>query len=79
VDRNLKLLWMQTKSEQVISATIVERMVTMLIDAPTLVINLSSSKPRKWRKCIRKIEDGYDLDLDRYYVEDWFPKDRSHD
>jgi hypothetical protein len=79
VDRNLKLLWMQTKSEQVISATIVERMVTMLIDAPTLVINLSSSKPRKRRKCIRKIEDGYDLDLDRYYVEDWFPKDRSHD
>jgi hypothetical protein len=78
-NKNLKLLQMQTKSRQIISATILERRVTMLIDAPTLVINLSSSKPRKRRKCIWKIEDGYDPNLDGNYVEDWFPKDRSHD
>jgi hypothetical protein len=51
----------------------------MLIDAPTLVVDLSSSKTRKRRKCIQKIEDGHDLDLDGYYMEDCFPKDRSHD
>jgi hypothetical protein len=79
VDRSLKLLWMQTQSEQIISSTIVERGVTMLIDAPTLVVDLSSSKTRKRRKCIQKIEDGHDLDLDGYYMEDCFPKDRSHD
>jgi hypothetical protein len=74
VDRSLKLLWMQTQSEQIISATIVERGVTMLIDAPTLVINPSSSQPRKKRKCIRKTEDGHDPDLDAYYMEECFPK-----
>jgi hypothetical protein len=67
------------KTKEIESATIVERKVTMLIDASTLAIDLSSSRPRKRRKCIRKIEDGYDLDLDGYYVEDCFPKDRSHD
>jgi hypothetical protein len=63
------------KTKEIESATIVERRVTMLIDAPTLIIDLSSSKPSKRRKCIWKIEDGYDPDLDGYYVEDCFPKD----
>jgi predicted RNase H-like nuclease len=70
VDRSLKLLQMQTQSEQIVSGTIVERGVTMLTDAPTLVVNLSSSRPRKRRKCIRKIEDGHDPDLDGYYMEE---------
>jgi hypothetical protein len=65
---------MQTQSEQVISATIVERGVTMLIDALTLVVDLSSSRPRKRRKCIQKIEDGHDPDLDGYYMEQCFPR-----
>jgi hypothetical protein len=78
VDKILKLIWIQTRSEQVISATIVEREVTMLIDVPTLAIDLSSSRTRKRRKCIWKIEDGHDPELDGYYVEDCFPKDRSH-
>jgi hypothetical protein len=69
---------MQPKSEHVIGAIIMERRVTMLIDAPSLVVNISSSKPRKRRNCIWKIEDGYDLDLDGYYMVDCFPKDRSH-
>jgi hypothetical protein len=51
----------------------------MLINAPTLAVNLSSSRPWKRRKCIRKIEDGHDPDLEGYYEEDCFPKDRSHD
>jgi hypothetical protein len=67
------------KTKEIESATIVERGVTILIDAPTLVVDLSSSRLRKMRKCIRKIEDGYDPDLDGYYVEDCFPKDKSHD
>jgi hypothetical protein len=67
------------KTKEMESATIVERGVTMLIDAPTLVIDRSSGRPRKRRKCIWKIEDGYDSDLDGYYVEDCFPKDRSRD
>jgi hypothetical protein len=79
VDRSLKLLQMQTLFEHIVSATIVERGVTMLIDAPTLAVDLSSSRPRKRRKCIRKIEDGHDPDLYGYYVEDCFPKDRSSD
>jgi hypothetical protein len=65
---------MQTQSEQIISATIVERGVTMLIDALTLVVDLSSSRPRKRRKCIQKIEDGHDPDLDGYYMEQCFPR-----
>jgi hypothetical protein len=77
VDRSLKLLWMRTQSEQIVSATIVERGVTMVIDVPTLVVDLSSSRPRKRRKCIRKIEDGHGLELDDYYVEGCFPKDKS--
>jgi hypothetical protein len=51
----------------------------MLISAPTLVGDISSSTPMKGRKYIQKIEDGYDLDLDDYYVEDWFTKDGSCD
>jgi hypothetical protein len=35
----------------------------MLINAPT-------RKPKKWREYIQKTEDGYDPDLDDYYVED---------
>jgi hypothetical protein len=66
-------------TKEIESATIVERRVTMIIDAPTLVVDLSSNRPRKRRKCIRKIEDGYDPNLYGYYVEDCFPKDRSHD
>jgi hypothetical protein len=50
----------------------------MLIDVTTVVVDLSSSKPRKRRKCIQKIEDGHDPEFDGYYVEDCFPKDRSH-
>jgi predicted RNase H-like nuclease len=65
---------MQTKSEEIESAIIVERRVIVLIDAPTLVVDISSSKPRKRRKYIQKIEDGYDPDLDDYYMEDCFPK-----
>jgi hypothetical protein len=66
------------KTKEIESATIVERMVTMIIDAPTLVVDLSSLKPRRRRWYIQKIKDGYDPDLDHYYVEDGFPKDRSH-
>jgi hypothetical protein len=65
---------MQTKSEEIESAIIVERRVIVLIDAPTLVVDISSSKPRKKRKYVQKIEDGYDPDLDDYYMEDCFPK-----
>jgi hypothetical protein len=65
---------MQTKSEEIESAIIVERRVIVLIDAPTLVVDISSSKPRKRRKYVQKIEDGYDPDLDDYYMEDCFPK-----
>jgi hypothetical protein len=74
VDRSLKLLWMQIQSEQIVSATIVERGVTMLMNAPTLVVDLSSSRPRKRRKCTQKIEDGHNPDLDGYYMEECFPK-----
>jgi hypothetical protein len=41
---------------------------------PTLAIDLSSSRPRKRRKCIQKIEDGHDPDLDGYYMEECFPR-----
>jgi hypothetical protein len=68
----LKLLRMRTKSEETESAINVMRGVTMLINAPT-------RKPKKRREYIQKIEDGYDPDLDDYYVEDWFTKDGSHD
>jgi hypothetical protein len=74
VDRSLKLLWMQTQSEQIISATIVERGVTMLINAPTLAIDISSSRLRKRKKCIPKIEDGHNQDLYGYYMEECLPK-----
>jgi hypothetical protein len=67
------------KTKEIESAITAERRITMLIDAPTLVVDLSSSRPRKRRKCIRKIEDGYELNLDGYYVEDCFAKDRSRD
>jgi hypothetical protein len=70
VDRSLKLPRMQTQSEQIVSATIVERGVTMLINAPTLAGDISSSRPRKRKKCILKIEDGHDPDLDGYYMEE---------
>jgi hypothetical protein len=66
------------KTKEIESATIVERGVTMLINAPTLVIDLSSSRPRKRKKYIQKIKDGYDPDLDGFYVRDCFPEDRSH-
>jgi hypothetical protein len=49
----------------------------MLISAPTLVDDISSSTPMKRRKYIQKIEDEYDLDLDDYYVEDCFTKHGS--
>jgi hypothetical protein len=65
---------MQTQSEQIISATIVERGVTMLINAPTLAVDISSSRPRKRKKCIPKVEDGHDPDLDGYYMEECLPK-----
>jgi hypothetical protein len=66
------------KIKEIESARIVERRVNMLIDATILVVDLSSNRPRKRRKYIQKIEDGYDPDLNGYYVEDCFPKDRSH-
>jgi hypothetical protein len=74
VDRSLKLLRMQSEFEQIVSATIVERGVTMLINASTLAVDISSSRPRKRKKCIPKIEDGHDLDLDGYYMEECLPK-----
>jgi hypothetical protein len=46
----------------------------MLINAPILAVDLSTSRPRKSRRCIQKIEDGHDLDLDGYYMEECFPK-----
>jgi hypothetical protein len=46
----------------------------MLINAPTLSVNLSSSRPMKRRKCTQKIEDGHDPDLDGYYMEECSPK-----
>jgi hypothetical protein len=49
------------KTKEIESATIVERRVTMLIDAPTLLVDASTDKPMKRRK---NIEDGYDLYLD---------------
>jgi hypothetical protein len=39
------------KSEEIENAIIVERRVTILINAPI-------SKPKKRRECIQKIEDG---------------------
>jgi hypothetical protein len=42
----------------------------MLINAPTLAGDISSSRPRKRKKCILKIEDGHDPDLDGYYMEE---------
>jgi hypothetical protein len=60
------------KTEEIESAIIVVRGVTMLINALT-------RKPRKRREYIQKIEDGYDSDLDGYYAEDWFPKDGIRD
>jgi hypothetical protein len=87
---DLKLLQMQTKFEDIKSATIVDRMVTSLNRAPTHVLvflwhrhllqhHYLTRKPRKGRKYIQKMEDGYDPNLDSYYVEDYFPKDRSRD
>jgi hypothetical protein len=49
------------KTKEIESATIVERRVTMLIDAPTLLVDASTDKPMKRRK---NIEDGYDPYLD---------------
>jgi hypothetical protein len=72
MDRNLKLLRMRPKSEEIEGGIIIERRLTMLINAPI-------SKPKKRREYIQKVEDGYDPDLDDYYMEDWFPKDRSRD
>jgi hypothetical protein len=46
----------------------------MLIDSPTLALDLSSSRPGKRRKCIQKIEDGHDPDLDGYCMEECFPR-----
>jgi hypothetical protein len=71
----------------------VERLAILPLDAPKntkiksaitahrrviMPINATTSKPRKRRKYIQKIEDEYDPDLDSYYMEDCFPKD-SHD
>jgi hypothetical protein len=67
------------KTKEIERTTIVEKGLTMLIDAPTLVVDLSSSRSSERTKCIQKIEDGYDPDLDGYYVKDCFPRDRSHD
>jgi hypothetical protein len=38
------------------TTTIVEGRITMLIDTPTLVIDLSSSRPRKRRKCSKRVK-----------------------
>jgi hypothetical protein len=86
----LKLLRMRTKSEENKSATIVDRRVISLICVPTHVLVLlwhyhllqhhhTTHKPRKRRRNIQKVEDGYDLDFGGYYVEDRFLKDISHD
>jgi hypothetical protein len=44
-----------------------------------MLVNAPICKPKKRREYIQKVEDGYDPDLDDYYMEDWFPKDRSRD
>jgi hypothetical protein len=78
------------ESEETKSAIIVERRVTLLFNAPTHVLVLlwhhhllqhhhPTCKPKERMKCIRKVEDGYDLDLDYYYMEDWLLEDASHD
>jgi hypothetical protein len=59
------------KTKEIKSAINAERRVIMPINAPTLLVDASTSKPRKRRKYIRKIEDP---DLDDYYVEDCFSK-----
>jgi hypothetical protein len=60
------------RTKEIECAIIVVRGVTMLINAPT-------SKPKKRREYIQKIEYRYDPDLNDYYVEDWFAKDGIHD
>jgi hypothetical protein len=60
------------KIEEIESAIIVVRGATMLINAPT-------SKPKKRREYFPQIENGCDLDLYGYYVDDWCPKDESCD
>jgi hypothetical protein len=72
ISTHLKLLWMRTKSKETESAIIIVRGITIVISAPT-------KKPKKRREYIQKIEDGYDLDLGDFYVEDWFTKDGSID
>jgi hypothetical protein len=52
------------KTEEIESAITIERRVTLLINAPTLLIDASTSKPRKRRKYIQRIEDGYEPNLD---------------
>jgi hypothetical protein len=64
------------KTKEIESAITAERRVIMPVNAPTLLIDASTSKPRKRRKYIQKIEDP---DLDDCYVGDWFLKDRSRD
>jgi hypothetical protein len=65
MDRLLILPINAPKTEEIESAIMIVRGVTMLINAPT-------NKPKKKREYIKKIEDGYDPDLDDYYVEVWF-------
>jgi hypothetical protein len=44
------------KTKEIGGATIVERRVTILIDAPTLVVDLSSSRPRKRRSTSKRLK-----------------------
>jgi hypothetical protein len=46
----------------------------MLINAPTLAAISHLADQGKGKKCILKIEDGHDPDLDGYYMEECLPK-----
>jgi hypothetical protein len=79
---------LQPKTRRARIATIVDRRVTLVFNAPNLLLallghrhllwhNHPTRKPKGRRKCIRKFEDEYGLDLDSCHVKDWFPKDAS--
>jgi hypothetical protein len=86
----MRLAKLQPKTQRGRSATIVDRRVTLLFNTPNHVLALlghhhllrhhhPTRKPKGRRKCIWKFEDGDNLDLDYYHVEDCLPEDDSCD
>jgi hypothetical protein len=84
----MMLARLQPKTQRARGATIMDRRVTLLFNAPNLILALRghrhllchhhpTRKPKGRRKCIQKFEDRYDLDLDSCHVKDWFPEDAS--